>query len=31
MTDATDLADRSAVELLRLYRSGAASPVEAPR
>jgi aspartyl-tRNA(Asn)/glutamyl-tRNA(Gln) amidotransferase subunit A len=31
MTDATDLADRSAVELLRLYRSGAASPVEATR
>jgi aspartyl-tRNA(Asn)/glutamyl-tRNA(Gln) amidotransferase subunit A len=27
----TDLADRSAVELLRLYRSGAASPVEATR
>jgi len=31
MTDTTDLADRSAVELLRLYRSGAASPVEATR
>ena len=31
MTDATDLADRSAAELLRLYRSGAASPVEATR
>jgi len=31
MTSSTDLADRSAVELLRLYRSGAASPVEATR
>jgi aspartyl-tRNA(Asn)/glutamyl-tRNA(Gln) amidotransferase subunit A len=31
MNDATDLADRSAVELLRLYRSGAASPVEETR
>jgi len=31
MTDPTDLADRSAVELLQLYRAGAASPVEATR
>ena len=31
MSLATDLADCSAVELLRLYRSGAASPVEATR
>ena len=31
MSDATDLADCSANELLRLYRSGAASPVEAAR
>jgi aspartyl-tRNA(Asn)/glutamyl-tRNA(Gln) amidotransferase subunit A len=31
MTEATDLADCSAVELLQLYRSGQASPVEATR
>jgi len=31
MSDATDLADCSATELLRLYRSGAASPVDATR
>ena len=31
MSDATDLADCSATELLRLYRTGAASPVDATR
>ncbi|MDQ2926963.1 MAG: amidase [Pseudomonadota bacterium] len=31
MTDATDLADCNATELLRLYRTGDASPVEATR
>jgi aspartyl-tRNA(Asn)/glutamyl-tRNA(Gln) amidotransferase subunit A len=31
MTDATDLADCSATELIQLYRSGQASPVEATR
>ncbi|MDQ2735637.1 MAG: amidase [Pseudomonadota bacterium] len=31
MTDATDLADCSATELLHLYRTGGASPVEATR
>jgi aspartyl-tRNA(Asn)/glutamyl-tRNA(Gln) amidotransferase subunit A len=31
MSEATDLADCSAVELLQLYRSGQASPVEATR
>jgi aspartyl-tRNA(Asn)/glutamyl-tRNA(Gln) amidotransferase subunit A len=31
MTNATDLAECSAVELLRLYRAGTASPVEATR
>src|SRR4051812_18293775 len=31
MTEATDLADRSAHDLLALYRSGRASPVEATK